>query len=317
LCDVDFDKYFSLLHKLIPASAGFAFCDSAGYLIATSCNTGDLETGDHIDLDAFKPTGNNSLAYNTRLSVADADSPFVKVDVCNRFDEAIASLLVITGNEAINQDDNAHTDIEEILKTVSSCVAQENELSVELNAMARELTDRYEELNLVYETNDEIIEFENEADAYDQLLQNCVEHLDLGAAILIFPEQETIYYITAKHDPIQSPLYLIQQFSIELYLAIRKSRSSIIINDFTNPVRAELSMEIPYNIMAAPVMNGKGAITGMIVCLNHMHKTDYFNSDKNLLHVMSRKVSKIIQANYLWGISFLRPFYLERPDVKK
>jgi diguanylate cyclase (GGDEF)-like protein len=306
----DFDKYFSLLHKLIPASAGFAFCDSAGYLIATRCNTGDLETGDHIDLEAFRPTGNNSHSYNTCLSVADTDRPLVKVDICNRFDEAIASLLVITGNEDMNQGGNDHTTIGEILHTVSVCVAKENELSDELNAMARELTDRYEELNLVYETNDEIIEFENEADAYDQLLQNCVEHLDLGAAILIFPEQETIYYITAKHDPFQSPLYLLQQFSIELYQVIRETRNSILINDFADPVRAGLGMEIPYKIMAAPVVNGKGAVTGMIVCLNHMHKTDYFNSDKNLLNVMSRKVSKIIQANYdsLTGLMNMHSF---------
>jgi diguanylate cyclase (GGDEF)-like protein len=307
---IDFDKYFSLLHKLIPASAGFAFSDSTGYLIATSCNTGDLETGDHIDLEAFRPTGNNSLSYNTYHSVADADNFLTRVDVCDRSDEAIASLLAITDNEPIKQGGDAHAAIGEILHTVSLCVAKENELSVELNAIARELTDRYEELNLVYETNDEIIEFEHEADAYKELLQNCVEHLDLGAAILIFPEQEKIYCVTAKHDPIQPPLYLMQQFSKELYVATREARSSIIINDFSDPVRAGLGTEIPYKIMAAPVMNGKGTVTGMIVCLNLMHKTDYFNSDKNLLNVMSRKVSKIIQANYdsLTGLMNMRSF---------
>ena len=306
---INFDKYFSILHKLIPASAGFAFCDRAGDLVAASCNTDELKTGDHIDLKAFKPI-NNNLSYSTYLSVADVDKPLARVDVCGRSDETIASLLVITGNEVIEQSSNDHTAIEEILHNIALCVAKEHELSVELNAMAMELTDRYEELNLVYDTSDNIIEFEKESEAYNQLLHNCVEHLDLGAAILIFPEQETIHCITANQDPIQSPLFLIEQFSNALFLYVKAKRSPVIINDCQDPVRSGLDMEIPYKIMASPVIGGKGSVTGMIVCLNHMHKTDYFNSDKNLLDVMSRKVSKIIQVNYdsLTGLMNIHSF---------
>lgn len=307
---INFEKYFSLLHRLIPASAGFAFCDRAGDLIATCCNTDELKTGDHIDLKAFKPINNNNISYNTYLSSADTDKPLIRVDVCDRSNEAIASLLAITGNKVIEQNGNDHSTIEDCLHNISLCVSKEYELSVELNAMARELTDRYEELNLVYGTNDDIIEFEHESYAYNKLLENCVEHLNLGAAILIFPEQETTYCSKANHDPVQSPLHLLEHFSNEFYLTIRKNQSSIIINDFSDPLRSELNLEIPYKIMAAPVKNGKGSVTGMLVCLNHMHKIDYFNSDRNLLKVMSHKVSKIIQANYdsLTGLMNMHSF---------
>jgi diguanylate cyclase (GGDEF)-like protein len=312
---INFEKYFTLLHGLIPASAGFAFCDLSGVLVATSCDTAALMTGDIIDLKTFKPINNSNYSCKTYLSIADACRPLVRVDICDRSDNAIASLLVITSNEVIEQDSNDHTAIEEILHAVSLCVAKEHELTVELNAMAKELTDRYEELNLVYDTNDDIIDFERESDAYNQLLQNCVEHLDLGAAILIFPEQETINCVTPKHNPIQSPLFLLEQFSNELFITIRENKKSIIFNDFPDPMRTGLNMDIPYKVMAAPVMNGKGSVTGIIVCLNHMHKTDYFNSDKNLLNVMSRKVSKIIQANYdsLTGLMNAHAF---RPRIK-
>ena len=307
---IDFEKYFFLLHRLIPASAGFAFCDISGELLATECDTGTLKSGDKINLKAFKPVNNSNFSRNTYLSVADAGRPLARVDICDRSDQAIASLLMITSNEVIEQDGKEHATIEEILHAISSCVAKELELSVELNAMAKELTDRYEELNLVYDTNNDIADFERESDAYNQLLQNCVEHLDLGAAILIFPEMETINCVAPKHNPIQTPLFLMEQFSNELFMTIVESQKSIIINDPHDPVRSTLNMEIPYKLMAAPVIDGKGSVAGMIVCLNHMHKTDYFNSDKNLLQVMSRKVSKIIQANYdsLTGLMNLHAF---------
>ena len=60
LKSINFEKYFSLLHMLMPASPGFAICDTAGKLIETSGNTGDLVKGSHIDINAFKPHANGN-----------------------------------------------------------------------------------------------------------------------------------------------------------------------------------------------------------------------------------------------------------------
>ena len=69
---INFEKYFTLLHGLIPASAGFAFCDISGVLVAASCDTAALITGDIIDLKAFKPINNSNHSCKTYLSIADA-----------------------------------------------------------------------------------------------------------------------------------------------------------------------------------------------------------------------------------------------------
>ena len=62
--------------------------------------------------------------------------------------------------------------------------------------------------------------------------------------------------------------------------------------------------------MASPVASTQNSVVGILVCLNHMSKPDFFNSDKNLLTVMSRKVSKIKQANYddLTGLMNMHAF---------
>jgi diguanylate cyclase (GGDEF)-like protein len=176
--------------------------------------------------------------------------------------------------------------------------------------MADELTDRYEELNLVYDTNDDVTEYENEAEAFNQLLNNCVEHLDVALAALVFPEQDGTNYATGTKDPVQDPFNLIQKIYKPVYAWMQASKESLIINTLPDPLRLQLYLDIPYKIMAFPVVGSQGAVTGMLVCLNHMYCTDFYNSDKNLLEVVSRKVSKILQVKYdsLTGLMNLNAF---------
>ena len=51
--------------------------------------------------------------------------------------------------------------------------------------MASELTERYEELNLVYHTEDQVNYFAEGQEALEQLVDNCCEYLDVGLAALI------------------------------------------------------------------------------------------------------------------------------------
>lgn len=298
LKSINFDKYFRLLHMLIPASAGFAIRDRAGDLIATSCNTGEPGNDDFTNTRVSNQTSLNSPFCNTCFFATHADEDLIKVVIHDRANDVIGTLLAATGNNHHEQDNSDQSAIEETLQVISSCISSDNNHVVELDEMARELAGRYEELNLVYQTNDDITEFQHETEALRQLLSNCVEYLDLGAAALVFPEQDSISCVTGIHDPVEEPFKIIPRFSNDLYLSIKESNESIIINDFSDPDRTRLNLVVPYKVMASPVINNQGTVTGILVCLNHMNKPDFFNSDKNLLHVMSRKVSKILQINY-------------------
>jgi diguanylate cyclase (GGDEF)-like protein len=101
-----------------------------------------------------------------------------------------------------------------------------------------------------------------------------------------------------------------QQFAEPLYAWVRDNRQSVIINGLADSLRSQLCRDIPYKVMAFPVTGSQGTIIGMLVCVNHLHSTDYFNSDRNLLEIISRKITKILQVKYdsLTGLMKLRAF---------
>ena len=89
---------------------------------------------------------------------------------------------VNTGNHHSGENDA----IDDFLISICAVIARECELSIELDAMAMELADRYEELNLVYETNDDVSHFEQENDALSHLVKNCLDYLNVDMVALLF-----------------------------------------------------------------------------------------------------------------------------------
>jgi diguanylate cyclase (GGDEF)-like protein len=217
--------------------------------------------------------------------------------------------------------DAADTEIDattaDALHAVTACMEKEYELTTELNAMARELAGRYEELNLVYATKDDISQFEHEADALNHLVQNCVDYLDVGMVILISSGRKQLFCATSRQDPISEAYVVAQQFAGELASWVEASEQSIVINDPGDPRRANLCPDAPFKVLACPVLDAAGDVVAVLIGANHMQRADFFNSDRNLLEAMARKASKIFQANYdtLTGLIRQRGFEAALQDL--
>ena len=307
---INLERYFLLMSRLLPAASGFAVCDDHGRLIAINTNTCGFRMGEHIQFNAFASSNESSLFDNIYLLAFDDERTMVKIDVHINSGKVVASLLAIVGKDTLDRKNVDKTVIVETLRTISSCIAKEYELTAELDEMADELAVRYEELNLVYEDIDDVAGYEHEAGAFNQLLDNCIEHLDVAVAALVFPDKNSTSYATRNRDSIEDPFNLIQQLTKPLNTWIQENRESVIINGPDDALRSQLCQDIPYKVMAFPVTGSQGTITGMLVCLNHMYSKDYYNSDRNLLELMSRKITKIIQVKYdaLTGLMNLRTF---------
>ena len=318
LKSIDFENYFLLMGRLMPAASGFAVCDNSGLLIAISNSTCGLKLDEHIRFNSFASPHDSSMSDDTCLLSFDNGSTLIRSDVAASTGGIIASLFAIVGNDTLDQNSRDNTVIVETLHAISSCITKEYELTAELDTMAGELTNRYEELNLVYDTNDDVVEYEDEENAFIQLLNNCVEHLDVALAALVFPELERINYATGTSGPEEDPFNLIQKFYGPLYTWMQASKESLIINKSPDPLRLQLYLDIPYKVMAFPVVGSQGAVTGVLICLNHMHCADFYNSDKNLLEVISHKVSKVLQVKYdsLTGLMNLHAFKLVLEEAK-
>jgi len=307
---IDFEKYFHLLADVLPDIKGAGVCDTTGLILACSEQWSDSQPGEYLDLARFLEGGETTKGKPLSIDCIKEDMNLLRVGLNCRLGEATGSLVIALENAPDCSPAHIDGTVADALEAVSACVEREYQLTSELDAMARELAGRYEELNLVYDTRDDVTQYANEWEALDQLVKNCVEYLDVGMAALLFEGQNKTLCVSNKREPIHEPSVVSQQFYGEFYSWIQTSGQSVVINDFADRQQANLCPGVPYKVLACPVLDGAGSPVAVLVCANHNDRTDFFNSDRNLLEAMARKASKIIQANYdsLTGLVKARGF---------
>ena len=307
---IEFEKYFHLMADALPGIRGAGACDPMGLMLASSEAWADLPPGDYLDLARFVDCGETNNGKPLSIDCNNEGVSLLRVGVSSRFGEVVGSLVIGLGIDMDCTPETVDDVVADALEAVSACMEREYELTMELDAMARELAGRYEELNLVYVTQDDVSQYDNEWDALNQLVHNCVEYLDVGMVALLFEGKNKTFYATSKREPIPDALAVAHEFYGEFSSWVHSTAQCVVINEFADHQRASLCPRVPYKILACPVLDGAGDSVAVLVCANHNDRADFFNSDRNLLEAMARKASKIIQANYdsLTGLIKARGF---------
>lgn len=308
---VDFEKYFRLLHDMLPSTCSFAVCDPLGIVVHASNDWPGAAPGEPVAVPQFPPAAVESQDRCGQLPWPALDADLMWMSLHSRFAETIGYLLLpVTPPATGKQTEQGPALLGDALRAVGACIEKECELTAELDAMASELASRYEELNLIYATNDDLAEQDQEHEALNQLVQNCVEYLDVSMVVLMLPPLRKLFYAVSPRDALTDPFELAQTFQGEFWNWIRATEQPVVINEFADQLRTSLCPHVVHKVLACPVRSGTGEVIGALVTLNQRHRTDFFNSDRNLLDAMARKAAKIIQAgnDSLTGLMMLRSF---------
>ncbi|MCU7931422.1 MAG: EAL domain-containing protein [Candidatus Thiodiazotropha sp. (ex Codakia rugifera)] len=168
----------------------------------------------------------------------------------------------------------------------------------ELNAMADELSERYEELNLVYAVDESKMLSFRGLDSLRHLVTNCTDFLNIGMSALIIPDKNITIQDFNKTDPPDCPSSLLANLRDEFFSWLQTENRSVVINSIIEAVQYRVFTHTPQKIIITPVEASENNVIGMLVVINNSHKHDFTNSDRNLMEVMSKKVTKVIQANF-------------------
>jgi diguanylate cyclase (GGDEF)-like protein len=193
----------------------------------------------------------------------------------------------------------------DIIDTIAKSLQTEMELKAaladsesELNAMAAELTERYEELNLVYEADNSVLRGLQSQESLRQLVNNCTEYLNVGMTALSIPDKNITIYDFNDSDHIQHPTSLVGNIMSDCYSALMAHKQTIVINTIQTSLKHNILCEIPQKMIITPILTGEEEVNGTLIIVNNNWKADFTNSDRNLLLVMAKKVSKVIQDTY-------------------
>lgn len=172
------------------------------------------------------------------------------------------------------------------------------EMQSECNQLAAELSERYEELNLVYSTKDQIEYFEEGQEALLRLVHNCADYLDVGLAMLVCRERGiTIHNVNSTESPPEVE-HLLELLGTTVYDRVESQVQSLILNDASDADRPRLLDGRSENLLAYPVLDDHGTAIGMLAVIARHDMHVFSNGDRNLLEVMTKKASRIIHTHH-------------------
>jgi len=295
LSTLDFDIFRKLLAGCLPEGAAFAVVDDQGNPVHSEGNVSK-----EIALQAVQVM--NSLivkrdAGERRFEcIPAADDRVILVSgLVLPTKEAMIGALVVVAPEPFPTRGGADL---KMLEAIASSLCNDLALNSELDSMASELTERYEELNLVYHTEDQVNYFAEGQDALKQLVSNCCEYLDVGIAVLLMREKGVTLISQNPTQPISDVSFVVARIKEDIYSYVVENVEPLVINDVTAQEAYKAWHGLPYKVLACPVGDKQGGASGVLVIINDYRRSNFSNGDKNLLSVMARKAAKIVQVNY-------------------
>jgi diguanylate cyclase (GGDEF)-like protein len=284
---INFDKYLSLLDLLVPTAVRITLRDGVGKEVA---GVGAVP----VEKTA-PPGGQKTNVY--LFEVRDQDETLVSLAIeisCDR-----------DKTPAQGETDSMHKAVQLVL----DCMQEELRLTAELDAMAVELGERYEELNLVYASNDPSNEQENEEEALSELVAYCVDFMGNELTVVFYGRDGVFHAVNARNS-IRDPRRIIEGLRSSLVPEVKQSGNTLVINRIDDVPLLRSFPARDKKLLACPVKSGQDAVVAVLVSVNGSQSTDYSNSDRNLLEAMARKISKIEQINhdFLTGLMKQRRF---------
>ncbi|MCU7935391.1 MAG: EAL domain-containing protein [Candidatus Thiodiazotropha sp. (ex Dulcina madagascariensis)] len=301
---VKFANYFQLLRGIFSQTLGMSVFDQYGVILwEAACPQSDATT--KISTYANKhPINCHTLAGGiSRHPLATGEI----LHLCGlpvEGEKAGVTIALLMAATEYSQTPLALS-MNDVLNAISKSIRNEIELQAalaasesELNAMADELTERYEELNLVYEADNSTLQSLQSQESLRHLVNSCTEFLNVGMTALIIPDKNITIYDFNDDDPTQTTANLIDNLRSDCYYGLQTHKQTIVINSIQDSVKYKVFCEIPQKLIITPVQTGEEEVIGMLIIINNNWKADFSNSDRNLLRVMSKKVSKVIQTTY-------------------
>ncbi len=175
---------------------------------------------------------------------------------------------------------------------------EELELQAECDQLAIELTERYEELNLVYSTDDQVAHLDEGQEALARLVHNCADYLDVDIAALISNDRNLMLHSTNGNVAADEVETLLELLGTAIYDRVEAQVSALVLNETDDLERQRLFAGRSENVLAMPIVDDHATAIGIIAVAVHKDGHIFSNGDRNLLEVMAKKASRIIHTHH-------------------
>jgi len=316
--NVHFGEYFALLKIIYPAINGLVIFDCDAKLIWQGSD-GPLDPEQIQSLlpkfirddgdSRFQNLLNGSTGELVKLK-NQQDQPKLVICLCSEAQDK-AELKSLAGEETFTQ-------LSEILLADYDQSIELAGKEDELMLMTDELTRRYEELNLIYKSEEQASDVSHGRELLRQLVLNTARFLSVDIIYLYIAGQNVSMRKFRNDNPIFHADALFKSLRTSIHSLLQNDAQSIVVNHTEERQKLGIEMDVPFKFVASPVVDDEGKTIGLLATASQEFAIDDFsNSDRNLLDVMAKKVSKIVQSHFdpLTGLENSHSFELILKDL--
>ena len=289
-------KYARLLPRIFPGAVTFEI----GARQDLPYWRWDVAANQEVDLEQDEPEVAAWADYGGgigRRSLSGGQTQFRSGLVSKAFGRI--GWLVVTYDTAVSVPMGAAPEVLKRAFADATLVIQEElDLQSECDALAVELTERYEELNLVYSTDDHVEFVEEGQEALRRLVLNCADYLDVGMAALICRDRDLVLYELNRKEAPEDPQGMLELLGTRVYDRAQSQVGPVVLNELDEQERRRLLEGRPENLVAYPIIDDHGTAIGVLAVVARKELHTFSNGDRNLLEVMATKASRIIHTHH-------------------
>lgn len=186
----------------------------------------------------------------------------------------------------------------EAIEDLAVSLGEECRLKGELDGMAEELAERYEELHMVFGVDQQVRRHGHDKQVFQHLLEDCARQLDIDVVAFVQPAEGRCQWAAQLSRPIHNLDLVLVEMRGDLFRFVQSTREPLVLNDATDPRRAYVFTDMPYKVLACPVRDGD-IVGSALVLLNHAHKPDFSNGDRRLAEVLASQLSSVLHTTTL------------------
>ena len=164
----------------------------------------------------------------------------------------------------------------------------------ELDSMALELVDRYDELNLVFTQDQSDLINVPLDEAITKSLHDCAQNLNLSAIALNL-QQKHLICVQSRHPDNNTQTEMLYQLMPAVTEKLQLHTHSRVDNEGYES--AALTGEV-CKMIAVPIVDSSGEFEGSLIGLREVRQVDFTNSDRKLMDVIGRQLLSLLNQNY-------------------
>ena len=184
------------------------------------------------------------------------------------------------------------------LDEIVSLMHAEIQRILELDEMAGELGERYNELNLLCGADETGQSRKECRDALSQQVRQFADYLGVDLAVLWVAQRDLLFPAGTIYRRDDEPLNTwLRDLAHAAYQWFLNGNGQLGVNALDDANRERLGVDGACKLIGVPVLDRRSAVSGVLVCANRMDRPDFNNSSRNLLEVAAERASESVREH--------------------